>query len=1592
MASSAATRSPANGGSFKVMSPKDIMSQLNVKMSESDDDEDEEEEDHSETYMVDLFVYGQVAPLIKRLQTESITEDDLQATNTDLNILSAAAMYGNHKVVELVLDKLNYKLLPDYTYTPIYYAVYNNHKRVVRILLDRINGINLAGTDEYGSTTLHIAAAYEHNEVLEMLLDRGARVDFANEHGETPLHKAAAHGNVTGVAILLRHGAFVNQLTAGGATPMHAVVSSCEEPEKARQVVDLLAMACANLDIKDNDGHSIVDVCATDELRQQIEKEAAFRANFPIHCMVRNGDEKTLREWLEHVDADALAAGVRWPGRYSQGGEWADTSFMVTVYVTPAEKEYMKYRLVGGGTDDRGPYTIRGSWDADNAIEICKMYLQQVVDYRGSFDPETRRFTGEFEAGNSCGDVEFSMPLWPCAGCRQLIPLEGARCVDCAMPNENEEITEDWVEEKRMGLEESLERIAAEINKQDEDGRTAIMCAAKEGHPKMLHILLPYCQRDELATTDNAGKTALDHALGRRLVCKRNVEKKSNDATFECIEVLCAVGGLTIDPHSIPSFMWFEKKHQFCNGDCEATVEEVSLPALAQNSSWDEVERHLRDSELPYSIINKFDEHGKAIIHLICEAGKADLFQLLLKQPNFERDLTTTSGEYPLFLAATKPTLRMCRLLLEAGADPLKLVSPAHFDYEAFRKKPLRLLPDGKCLSFLKAKVDLKKKYPLYYIARVKSIDAAEAYKAAKQSAMHVAILNQLPVSIVQELVDEDMHIVNVVDENEESPLLVAARMGLADHVACLLANDADVDVMNKTGDTALIVASLAGHVDIVKQLLHGLADIDVENDDDKTVVMLLDEWLAANAPKGKGVTKKERMASPQAQIKALILEEDRERETSVSFREKLAQSLVDLNVVDAFDGNGFAKAINCSPVLGRTFLNDCLWMDRHAVHFRHMGHVYGEKVRSSALYAVLNMKTDDEDLIYEAKTECLEHVVMRRVIQIKWELFAQRKYLENLLVYGLLLVSMTISSILFDKAIVPATVEIVNPTGFATVVGVTSVVLTLTGFAMLQWLRPQALWRLARFGYDGSLSFDPTLKIDDLASYKVAAKKRLVIATAVLTVALSIVALGAILILGLEDYFIVFNNGVLAGAALYFVLAEGQEFKAAGLKYFADSTNCVQLFVYVLIAAFFVPMKLGIFGMVPLPVQIGFGGFLTIFLWLLSIQFLEVVPTASYLLPMIRNLMGDIWNFFMLLAVFQVGITITYYQIFVGKSDDAFGSLAQSFYTTYFILFGNTPTDSLASFTDLTEGGEHALYIFTVFLMMFHAAAVAIILMNLLMASMNKTVDGGLERAHTEALASYAQAILRLEQAMNYSTEENVKLMHLAPEVLNPIFTEPVPKARLSVTPEQEAMVTEHIDATASWQAKADTLRADVLAAYDAFYDGIVHVEHFTKVPVRTVLDKELFLAAATRAKLAGHFDDAAKCRGQQDRVALLTKYQRIVKKVIADLGKALHDIWSPDTEDATHARCVLVYQLAHQADLPDEVVRLDERIRHLFFAAVAEAEADKKDEPKASELMAQLTKVDEINGSTQSALDDMRAKVEELMAMMAAMKTQEA
>ena len=111
-------------------------------------------------------------------------------------------------------------------------------------------------------TPLHLCAHYGHSNVIQILLENGADINFPfGSRGETVLHHAAAKGKLEIVEFILKHGANINAVTSKNATPLFFAAIECG-PFHAK-IVKTLLLNGANTNIKDNDELVTPFYCAT---------------------------------------------------------------------------------------------------------------------------------------------------------------------------------------------------------------------------------------------------------------------------------------------------------------------------------------------------------------------------------------------------------------------------------------------------------------------------------------------------------------------------------------------------------------------------------------------------------------------------------------------------------------------------------------------------------------------------------------------------------------------------------------------------------------------------------------------------------------------------------------------------------------------------------------------------------------------------------------------------------------------------------------------------------------------------------------------------------------------------------------------------------------------------------------------------------------------------------------------------------------------------------------------------------------------------------------------------------------------------------
>ena len=102
----------------------------------------------------------------------------------------------------------------------IYCAASTNNPRIIYILEASGADVN-AISDHNNGTAIHIASHSGWNDVVEKLIQHGAKLDCKNSNGETPLHMASASGWASVIRKLIDHGLNVDVKDNLGETPLH---------------------------------------------------------------------------------------------------------------------------------------------------------------------------------------------------------------------------------------------------------------------------------------------------------------------------------------------------------------------------------------------------------------------------------------------------------------------------------------------------------------------------------------------------------------------------------------------------------------------------------------------------------------------------------------------------------------------------------------------------------------------------------------------------------------------------------------------------------------------------------------------------------------------------------------------------------------------------------------------------------------------------------------------------------------------------------------------------------------------------------------------------------------------------------------------------------------------------------------------------------------------------------------------------------------------------------------------------------------------------------------------------------------------------
>lgn len=195
--------------------------------------------------------------------------------------------------------------------TPIHLAAKLGYEKIVRRLL-RCKGCEMDARNNRRCTPLILAAQHGNNSTAEALLIAGARVAVRDGKTESSLDLAAAGGHVDVLKTLIRYGADVNAVCPAGNTALCKAAERCPD-DRSRAIIDALVEAGADVGVRYDGGMTPLHEAAG--FGRYETALALLRNGANVHAQ-RGGDRhQPLHQTCQFVEgrsADVADLLLRW--------------------------------------------------------------------------------------------------------------------------------------------------------------------------------------------------------------------------------------------------------------------------------------------------------------------------------------------------------------------------------------------------------------------------------------------------------------------------------------------------------------------------------------------------------------------------------------------------------------------------------------------------------------------------------------------------------------------------------------------------------------------------------------------------------------------------------------------------------------------------------------------------------------------------------------------------------------------------------------------------------------------------------------------------------------------------------------------------------------------------------------------------------------------------------------------------------------------------------------------------------------------------------------------------------------------------------
>lgn len=216
--------------------------------------------------------------------------------------LHVAAFYGEKKPVELLLASGAALDTPHMQISALHCAVQKRNQDMVRLLLRR--GANLHSTDEKGLTPFHLAIWRGYDDIAKLLLDNGANIEAetSDDYRSKPLHLIE---QVSTACWLIDHGGQLEARDAEGYTPLLRLLLDRSDWQNAPplSLIGTLIQRGANIQANNDKGLGVLHL--------------TLQPSFLIGWLRIIGEEPI---WTEHILRLLLAYGATTEAKQNDRG------------------------------------------------------------------------------------------------------------------------------------------------------------------------------------------------------------------------------------------------------------------------------------------------------------------------------------------------------------------------------------------------------------------------------------------------------------------------------------------------------------------------------------------------------------------------------------------------------------------------------------------------------------------------------------------------------------------------------------------------------------------------------------------------------------------------------------------------------------------------------------------------------------------------------------------------------------------------------------------------------------------------------------------------------------------------------------------------------------------------------------------------------------------------------------------------------------------------------------------------------------------------------------------------------------------------